>query len=108
MRISPGKDLREYVDIVEIVIDNTMYAEEKEVVVFSPKVGFSEVYMRDYQTAVSNGTEHEVKVTFRYDDRLTNKMRIKREDGREYKIKQILHDELRKRTMTVVAERVDD
>ena len=108
MKINGGK-LKEWVDVIEIKKDNSgSYVKEVEEHVFEANARFDEVWVRDYQTAISNNTMNDLKMFMRYDDRITNKMLIKRErDGKNYKIKSILFDETNQQYMNLIVERVD-
>lgn len=109
MQINPGK-LREWVDVYEVKVDeDDMYHRKKEVKVFEARCRFDEVWLKDYQTAVSLGTVEELKIFMRYDERLTNKMKIKRElNGATYEIKRLLIDEKERKYMHVFVRRVDN
>lgn len=109
MKINPGR-LKEYVDVVEIRLDNSgSYPEEKEFKVFESKCRFDEVWMRDYQSSLTTNTVNELKVFMRYDDRINTKMMLRRErDGKLYEIKNILFDETDRVYMNVLVERVEE
>lgn len=109
MKVKPGL-LRDSVDVIGTVVDNSGdYVEEKEkVIIKNLRCRVTEVYIRDYQTALTNNTINEVRMFMRYDSRITNKMKLRRVNDGYYKIKQILPDETHFNYMNVYAERVEE
>lgn len=63
------------------------------------------VTLKDYQTSVQMGTEHQIKVFIRNYPGITNKMQIKHYD-QDYNIKQVLYDYRQSGFTVIVGEEV--
>lgn len=63
------------------------------------------VSLRDYQTSVQTGTEHEIKVFVRNYPGITNKMKIEHYE-QEYNIKKVLYDYRQSGFTVIIAEEV--
>lgn len=63
------------------------------------------VSLKDYQTSVQTGTEHEIKVFIRNYPDITNKMKIKHY-GQDYNIKRVLYDYRQSGFTVIIAEEV--
>lgn len=63
------------------------------------------VTLKDYQTSVQMGTEHQIKVFIRNYPGITNKMQIKHYE-QDYNIKQVLYDYRQSGFTVIVGEEV--
>lgn len=109
MKINAGR-INDPIRITKMEIDNSgSRPKEVEVVVSDPSYAeVTEMYVKDYQLSMQNGTLGEVKLTLRYDSRIDSKMRIYRYRNKAtYKIKHILSDERNFHYMHIYAQRVD-
>jgi len=63
------------------------------------------VTLKDYQTSVQMGTEHQIKVFIRNYPGITNKMKIKQND-QEYNIKKVMQDYRQSGFTVIIGEEV--
>lgn len=75
--------------------------------IYSLYAFFDTVWAKDFQTAVSNGTQHQIRIVTRQvpTEIDTNKCSI-RYDNKVYKIIQVLPDFYEQRYMTIIAEKI--
>lgn len=88
------------------IINDKGISKETYVTVFKAYAHMDTVWLKDYQTAVSSGTQNRVKFTIRFVPvEITNKMHIVFK-GQTYKIKEVFPDYTRHEVISIMAEKV--
>lgn len=88
------------------VVNNKGISEEVFETVFRAYAHIDTVWAKDYQTAISSGTQNRIKFTIRYVPvEINNKMHILFK-GERYDIKEVYPDFNHHKVITIMAERV--
>lgn len=74
-----------------MVSNNGMPAKPTQVLFFECFAHIETVSLKDYETSVQTGTQHNLKVFIRNYPGITNKMEIAH-NGQTYKVNQVLYD----------------
>src|SRR5699024_9786485 len=92
MRFNFSK-MNQPIEVFELktVTENGMTQKPKPVSFLNCFAHIESVTLKDYQTSVQMGTQHEIKVFIRNYPGITNKMMIEHYE-QEYKVKQVLYD----------------
>jgi|SRR5690625_1104125 len=95
------------IEIFELkaVTDNGMTQKPKPVPFLKCFAHIETVSLKDYQTSVQMGTQHEIKVFIRNYPGVTNKMQL-HHNNQEYNIKQVFYDYRQSGFTVLVAEDV--
>ena len=87
-------------------VNNKGISEEVFTTVFKAYAHIDTVWAKDYQTAISSGTQNRIKFTIRYVPvEINNKMHILFK-GERYDIKEVYPDFNNHKVITIMAERV--
>lgn len=108
MRFNYSK-LNQPIKIYELstVTDDGMPQKPKEEVFLECFAHVESVSLKDYETSVQTGTEHQIKVFIRNYPNITNKMIIKLHDqDTRYNVKQVIYDYRQSGFSVLVAEEV--
>lgn len=106
MRFNFSK-LNQPIKIYELKIstENGIPQKPKKVMFLECFAHIETVSLKDYQTSVQMGTEHNIKVFIRNYPGITNKMAIEH-NGQDYNVKQVIYDYRQSGFSVLVAEEV--
>lgn len=91
---------------LETVTENGMPQKPKPATFLKCFAHVETVGLKDYETSVQTGTEHQIKVFMRNYPGITNKMRINHFE-QDYKVKQVLYDYRQSGFTVIAAEEVN-